>query len=371
MLASCLQAAGYRVGLYTSPFINRFNERIQVNGEQISDEELVRLVETIRPAADAMADVPTEFEIITALGMLCFAEQHCDIVVLEVGLGGALDSTNVIDPPECAVITALGMDHVKELGPTIADIAAAKAGILKPGSPVVSYGGVPEADAVIARTAAEQNAPLHVVDFSKLTVEGGDLDEVTFDFDGLNGVRLPLIGSYQPRNAAVAITVLRVLREKGWNIPEEAIRQGLETVRWPGRFELLRHTPAFLLDGSHNAHGMRATVQSLNDRFPGQKFVFLLSIMADKDVDEMLELLLPLANRFVTVAAHTPRAMPAETLAEHIRVRGGTAEPAPSIEAGVARAVELGGTGPVCALGTLYFSGEVREAFRKICPLSR
>ena len=236
---------------------------------------------------------------------------------------------------------------------------------------MVSYGGVPEADAVIARTAAEQNAPLHVVDFSKLTVEGGDLDEVTFDFDGLNGVRLPLIGSYQPRNAAVAITVLRVLREKGWNIPEEAIRQGLETVRWPGRFELLRHTPAFLLDGSHNAHGMRATVQSLNDRFPGQKFVFLLSIMADKDVDEMLELLLPLANRFVTVAAHTPRAMPAETLAEHIRVRGGTAEPAPSIEAGVARAVELGGTGPVCALGTLYFSGEVREAFRKICPLSR
>ena len=326
MLASCLQAAGYRVGLYTSPFINRFNERIQVNGEQISDEELVRLVEKIRPAADAMADVPTEFEI----------------------------------------ITALGMDHVKELGPTIADIAAAKAGILKLGSPVVSYGGVPEADAVIARTAAEQNAPLYVVDFSKLTVEGGDLDEVTFDFDGLNGVRLPLIGSYQPRNAAVAITVLRVLREKGWNIPEEAIRQGLETVRWPGRFELLRHTPTFLLDGSHNAHGMRATVQSLNDRFPGQKFVFLLSIMADKDVDEMLELLLPLANRFVTVAAHTPRAMPAETLAEHIRVRGGTAEPAPSIEAGVARAVELGGTGPVCALGTLYFSGEVREAFRKI-----
>ena len=129
MLASCLQAAGYRVGLYTSPFINRFNERIQVNGQQIPDEELVRLVERVKPAADAMADVPTEFEIITALGMLYFAERHCDIVVLEVGLGGTLDSTNVIDPPECAVITALGMDHVKELGPTIADIAAAKAEI--------------------------------------------------------------------------------------------------------------------------------------------------------------------------------------------------------------------------------------------------
>ena len=363
MLAACLQAAGYRVGLYTSPFINRFNERIQVDGEQIPDRALVQLVEQVKPAADAMADVPTEFEIITALGMLWFAQQRCDIVVLEVGLGGTLDSTNVIDPPECAVITALGMDHVKELGPTLAEIASAKAGIIKPGSPVVSYGGAPEADAVIARAAARQNAPLTVVDFAKLNVRGGDLDGVNFDFDGLENIRLPLIGSYQPKNAAVAITALRVLRQRGWNIPESAVRQGLERVSWPGRFELLRHSPAFLLDGSHNAHGMRATVQSLRDRFPGQKFVFLLSIMADKDVDEMLELLLPLAKQFVTVAAHTPRAMPAQTLAEHIRVRGGMAEPAPSIEAGVARAVALGGSGPVCALGTLYFSGEVRTAF--------
>ena len=363
MLASCLQAAGYRVGLYTSPFINRFNERIQVNGQQIGDEELVQLVEKVKPAADAMADVPTEFEIITALGMLYFAEKHCDIVVLEVGLGGTLDSTNVIDPPECAVITALGMDHVKELGPTIADIASAKAGIIKAGSPVVSYGGVPEADAVIARVAAEKQVPLSEVDFSKLNIEGGDLDEVTFDFDGLNGIKLPLIGSYQPKNAAVAITTLRVLRERGWNIPDDAIRKGLETVSWPGRFELLRHSPAFLLDGSHNAHGMRATVQSLRDRFPGERFVFLLSIMADKDVDEMLQLLAPLAKQFVTVAAHTPRAMPAETLAEHIRAYGCPAEAAGSIEAGVARAMELGGTGPVCALGTLYFSGDVRQAF--------
>ena len=326
----------------------------------------MRLVERVKPAADAMTDIPTEFEIITALGMLWFAETKCDIVVLEVGLGGTLDSTNVIDPPECAVITALGMDHVKELGPTLADIASAKAGIIKPGSPVVSYGGVPEADAVIARTAAERHAPLTVVDLSRLTIEDGDLDAVTFDFDGLNGIRLPLIGSYQPRNAATAITALRVLRSRGWNIPDSAIRAGLEQVRWPGRFELLRHSPAFLLDGSHNAHGMRATVQSLRDRFPGQKFVFLLSIMADKDVDEMLALLLPLAGQFVTVAAHTPRAMPAETLAEQIRARGGRAEPASTIEAGVARAVALGGTGPVCALGTLYFSGDVREAFAKL-----
>ena len=165
MMASCLQAAGYRVGLYTSPFINRFNERIQINGQQIPDEALVELVEQVKPAADAMEDVPTEFEIITALGMLYFAQQQCDIVVLEVGLGGTLDSTNVIEKPACAVITALGMDHVKELGPTLADIAAAKAGIIKPGCPVVSYGGAPEADAVLRRVAAvyieiSRNTPL-------------------------------------------------------------------------------------------------------------------------------------------------------------------------------------------------------------------
>lgn len=368
MMASCLRKAGYRVGLYTSPFINRFNERIQVDGQQIGDQELVELVEKVRPAAETMTDVPTEFEIITALGMLYFAQRQCDVVVLEVGLGGTLDSTNVIDRPECAVITALGMDHVKELGPTLADIAAAKAGIIKEGCPVVSYGGVPEADAVIRRVAAEKHAQLTEVDFGRLQVDGGDLDRVTFDFDGLDRVRLPLIGSYQPRNAALAITALRVMREKGWNIPESAIRAGLETVQWAGRFELLRHQPAFVLDGSHNSHGMTATVQSLRDRFPGQKFVFLVSIMADKDVDKMLELLAPLAVRFVTVAAHTPRAMPAQTLAEHIRRYGCTAEAAPTIEAGVKRAAELGGEGPVCALGTLYFSGDVRKAFAEQFP---
>ena len=368
MMASCLRKAGYRVGLYTSPFINRFNERIQVDGQQIGDQELVELVEKVRPAAEAMTDVPTEFEIITALGMLYFAQRQCDVVVLEVGLGGTLDSTNVIDRPECAVITALGMDHVKELGPTLADIAAAKAGIIKEGCPVVSYGGVPEADAVIRRVAAEKHAQLTEVDFGRLQVDGGDLDRVTFDFDGLDRVRLPLIGSYQPRNAALAITALRVMREKGWNIPESAIRAGLETVQWAGRFELLRHHPAVVLDGSHNSHGMTATVQSLRDRFPGQKFVFLVSIMADKDVDKMLELLAPLAVRFVTVAAHTSRAMPAQTLAEHIRRYGCTAEAAPTIEAGVKRAVELGGEGPVCALGTLYFSGDVRKAFAEQFP---
>ena len=365
MLDSCLRCAGYKVGLFTSPYIIRFNERIQVNGAPIPDGDLVRLVEQVRPVAAAMADVPTEFELITALGMLYFAQQHCDIVVLEVGLGGALDSTNVIDPPECAVITALGMDHVKELGPTLADIAAAKAGIIKPGSPVVSYGGAPEADRVIAAAAAAQNAPLTVADFSKLTLRAAGLDGQTFDYDGLAGLTLPLLAGYQPRNAAVAIEALRALRGRGWQVPDSAIRQGLAQVRWPGRFELLRREPPFLLDGSHNAHGMRATVESLRARFPGEKFVFLVSIMADKDAGEMLRLLLPLAKAFVTVTAPSPRAIPAAELAARIEALGGRAEPADTIPAAVARTDALAAGGPAAALGTLYFSGEVREAVEK------
>ena len=362
MLDSCLRCAGYKVGLFTSPYINRFNERIQVDGVPIPDGDLVRLVEQVRPAASAMADVPTEFELITALGMLYFAQERCDIVVLEVGLGGALDSTNVIDPPACAVITALGMDHVKELGPTLADIAAAKAGIIKPGSPVVSYGGAPEADRVIADAAAACGAPLTVADFARLTLRGAGLEGQTFDYDGLTGLTLPLLARYQPRNAVVAIEALRALRARGWQIPDSAIRQGLAQVRWPGRFELLRRDPPFLLDGSHNAHGMRATADSLRALFPGEKFVFLVSIMADKDADEMLRLLLPLAKGFVTVTAPSPRAIPASELAARIEALGGRAEPAGGIPAAVARVWELAAGGPAAALGTLYFSGEVREA---------
>ena len=362
MMDSCLRAAGYKVGMFTSPFINRFNERIQVNGVPIPDQDLVQLVEQVQPAAQAMEDVPTEFELITALGMLYFVQRHCDIVVLEVGLGGALDSTNIIPPPACAVITALGMDHVKELGPTLADIAAAKAGIIKPGSPVVSYGGEPEADKVIADTARAQGAPLTVVDFSRLQLRSASLDGLVFDFDGLEGLTLPFLASYQARNAAVAITALRALCGRGWNISDQAIRQGLAQVRWPGRFELLRRDPPFLLDGSHNAHGMRATVASLRERFPGEKFVFLISIMADKDWDKMLQLLLPLAKCFVTVTAPSPRAIPAPDLAAQIRAMGGVAEPSDTIPAGVARADALAGGGPVAALGTLYFSGDVRRA---------
>ena len=364
MMASCLQAAGYRVGLYTSPFINRFNERIQINGVQIPDEELVKLVEQVKPAADAMEDVPTEFEIITALGMLYFAQQKCEIVVLEVGLGGTLDSTNVIDAPECAVITALGMDHVKELGPTLADIAAAKAGIIKEECPVVSYGGVPEADAVIRQRCREQGAALTEVDFTRLQVRRTDLAGTELDFVPYQELRLPLVGLYQSRNAAVAITVVEVLRQKGWNISDEALRQGLSAVRWPGRLEVLRRAdPVILRDGAHNAHGMAATVESLKALFPGKKLVILMGVMVDKDVEDMLNLLSPIAEAVVTVRPDSPRAMGAAELAALVRRRGVPTCACESVEEGLRiAAMAAGQDGVVCALGSLYLAADVRRA---------
>lgn len=362
-LDSVLRAAGYRVGLNTSPYIMTFHERIRVDGEMISDTALADLTERVRPVAEAMAEHPTEFELITAIAMLYFKEQRCDIVVLEVGLGGALDASNVIDVPEVAVIAAMGMDHVALLGPTLTDIAKEKAGVIKSGGSVVSYGGCPEADAVFRYRCVEMGTHLNEVDFSALSRVKTDLSGAKFDFGIRKGLRIPLAGVYQVRNAALAVTALEVLREKGWKIPEEALRAGLARAQWAGRFEVLSQCPVFLLDGAHNAHGMRAAVESLKTLLPGQKLIFVLGMLADKDTGEMLELLVPLAQQVFAVRPDSPRAMEAEELSVLLKAQGVPAKACESVEAAVAAAVAAAGeSGAVCALGSLYMSGAVRRA---------
>lgn len=366
MLSSILEEAGYRVGLYTSPFINRFNERMQVNHQPIPDEELAALTEYVRPHADAMADSPTEFELITALAMVWFARQKCDIVVLEVGMGGELDSTNIIDVPEAAVIAAMGLDHVKELGPTMADIARAKAGIIKEGGRVVSYGGNPEADEVIAAVCRAKNASLCQPDFSAIVPGDFSLEGQTFSYKGWRGLRIPLVGAYQMNNAAVVLETVEVLRQRGWNISDEAVRQGLADTRWPARFEVLRRDPVFIVDGGHNPHGIRATAESLRRLFPGRKITFVTGVMADKDVEHILGLIVPLADQFFTVRPDNPRAMDAGELARRIEAMGAKATACASVRDGVDRAIQAEGPhGVACALGSLYMSGEVRSCFGK------
>ena len=366
MLSSILEEAGYRVGLYTSPFINRFNERMQVNHQPIPDEELAALTEYVRPYADAMADSPTEFELITALAMVWFARQKCDIVVLEVGMGGELDSTNIIDVPEAAVIAAMGLDHVKELGPTMADIARAKAGIIKEGGRVVSYGGNPEADEVIAAVCRARNASLCQPDFSAIVPGDFSLEGQTFSYKGWRGLRIPLVGAYQMNNAAVVLETVEVLRQRGWSVSDEAVRKGLADTRWPARFEVLRRDPVFIVDGGHNPHGIRATAESLRRLFPGRKITFVTGVMADKDVEHILGLIVPLAEQFFTVRPDNPRAMDAGELAARIEAMGAKATACASVQDGVDRAIQAEGPhGVACALGSLYMSGEVRSCFGK------
>ena len=364
MLASILEKAGYRTGLYTSPFINRFNERMQVNGEQIPDDTLAELTEHIQPYAGAMSDSPTEFELITALAMEYFLREKCDIVVLEVGMGGELDSTNVIEAPEAAVIAAMGLDHVRELGPTMADIARAKAGIIKSGGSVISYGGNPEADPVFEAVCRERGAALRRPDFSRIVPGEFGLDGQSFSYGEWRDLRIPLAGRYQMNNAAVVLETVAALRERGWNISDGAVRQGLAATRWPARFEVLRRNPVFIVDGGHNPHGIRATAESLERLFPGKKITFVTGVMADKDVESILGLIVPLAEQFFTVRPDNPRAMSAQELAERIRALGARATACGSVADGVKRAIEAEGPeGVACALGSLYMSGEVRCCF--------
>lgn len=365
MLSSILEEAGYHTGLYTSPFINRFNERMQIDHQCIPDDELAELTEYIRPFADGMEDSPTEFELITALAMVYFARHKCDIVVLEVGMGGELDSTNIIDVPEAAVIMAMGLDHVKELGPTMADIARAKAGIIKEGGDVVIYGGNPEADPVFEEVCAQRSAKLHKADFSAIVPGPFGLDGQSFSYGAWKDLQIPLVGVYQMRNAAVVLETVQVLRGKGWHISDAAVASGLKNTRWPARFEVLRRDPVFIVDGGHNPHGIRATAESLQRLFPGKKFTFVTGVMADKDVESILGLIVPLADQFFTVRPDNPRAMSAEELADRIRAMGAKATPCESVAAGVARAVEAEGKdGVACALGSLYMSGDVRTCFQ-------
>ena len=368
-IASVLQKAGYVTGLYTSPYIIKFNERMQINGQMIEDDELIELTEIIRPIADSMKDTPTEFEMITALGMLWFYRKKCDIVVLEVGMGGELDSTNVIDTPEVAVLTSMGFDHTAFLGPTMTDIAGAKAGIIKENGLVASYGSNEEADAVFEKKCREKNCELHVCDFGRLDVLSTDLSGSTFNYRDYRDVRISLAGSFQPRNASLAIEAIELLRKKGYRITDENIYDGLKSVYWPGRFEVLMNSPTFILDGAHNPHGMEAAVQSLKAVGNGKKYVIIMGVMADKEVDAMVKLLLPVSSKFFTVRPDNPRAMEAGALAELIRQCGGEAESAESTDDAVKKAVEFAGEeGMVSAIGSLYFSSDVRKSVTKIYP---
>ncbi len=368
MTASVLREAGYHTGLFISPFIHVFNERMQIDGEMISDGELVELTTYIRGLAEQMEDKPTEFELITALAFEYFKRNCCEIVVLEVGLGGEMDSTNVIPTPEVAVITALGLDHTKELGDTIEDIAKAKAGIIKEGGQVVFYGQNPQAQVIVEEAAAKKHCCLTIPEYDALEEGEKDLTGQTFSYKGYENLRISLLGTYQLYNACVVIETVKALRRQGWEINDSAIRHGLEHSQWTGRFEKISENPLIFVDGSHNPHGIKATAASLRTYFPQGGITFLVGVLADKDAVHMMEELPQMASSFITVTPPSMRAMDSAALAEMLRtMTDKPVQAASSVEEGCAMAVGAAGEdGVVCAIGSLYLVGDVTRGFQKV-----
>ena len=360
MLERVLRAAGYRTGLYISPYIQDFCERIQCSGESIPRDRLAAVTERVAAAADAMDDHPSQFELVTAIGMAYFLEEGVDVVVLEVGMGGALDSTNVIDAPEAAVLTNIGLEHTEYLGDTIAAIAETKAGIVKPGSACVCYDGDPEATEVIRRLCAERGVPLTMADFMQLAPLESSLDGQRVSYRGAE-YDLALLGRHQLCNAAVALETVAVLRSRGWTIGEDAVREGLREVRWPARLEVLGREPLFLLDGGHNPQCAEALAESLRALLPDEKAVFLMGVLADKDYPKIVDTLAPMASEFFCLTPLSDRALPAADLAAFLAERGLSARAFDDVSEGIAAALDAGG--PVVAFGSLYLAGAVRTEF--------
>ncbi|MFC0297015.1 bifunctional folylpolyglutamate synthase/dihydrofolate synthase [Geobacillus jurassicus] len=373
-LRSILQAAGYSVGTFTSPYVEQFNERISINGEPISDEEIVELVQTIKPLADELERTelggPTEFEVITAMMLYYFGKKHIqDIVLIEVGLGGRLDSTNVIYPL-VSVITNVSYDHMNILGDTLAQIAAEKAGIIKSGVPLVTAVNEPEAWDVIAKTAAERKAKTYRlgVDFTvsdrQATAEGEQFS-VTTPFAEYRGLRISMPGAHQVENAAVAVMTAELLR-LGYSflIDPEHIGDGLATATWPGRFERMSDNPLIILDGAHNEAGIHALVETVRTHYPDKRVHVLFAALADKPLERMIRLLDDLATTMTFTTFDFPRAALAEALAalsSHLHKAATDDWTGWLIE----KKKRMGNDELLLVTGSLYFISEVRKLLKK------
>ena len=336
---------------------------MQVNGEQIPDETVIALTKKIRALTSEMPEMPTEFDFVTAMAFDYFAAEKCDIVVLEVGVGGALDSTNIIPAPEVAVVTNIGLDHTDLLGNTLEEIATVKAGILKEGCLGVFYPGTPQVEQVYTTLCREKNIPCTVADFSCLQLKHHDLEGQRFDWKHLQDLQIPLLGGHQLCNGAVVLETIACLQAKGWKIREDHIRQGLENVTWPGRFEIVARDPLFIIDGGHNPQCIEALVGNIKDYLAGRKVIALTGVLADKDYGEMFRPVIPLVEQFVCITPDNPRKMEARELARYLEQAGAKATGTDTVEEGVALARTLAGRqGVILCFGSLYSIGEIRSA---------
>lgn len=365
-ISGILMAAGYRVGIYTSPSIQRFSERIRINNEEIPDGDLARITTSVRSAAEKMIseghDAPSEFEVVCALAFLWFLERGCDICVLEVGMGGRLDATNIIKAPLLAVITTISYDHMNYLGNTLGEIAFEKAGIIKADCDVLLYPQQAEAEEVFTKVCLERKARLHMARMPEKRTRA-DINGQEFVLEDYGTLAIKLLGSYQIYNAAMAADAALLLKERGFDTNAAAVRKGLAETVWAGRFEVLRRDPAVIVDGSHNAEGMEKLAESLELYFPGRKVRLILGILKDKQYGRMLDIILPHAERVFALTPPNSRALTAAELAAEISSRSTVPtvvcdSPEKAYRTAIA---DTGKDGIICACGSLYYIGQVRS----------
>lgn len=365
-ISSILQAAGYRVGLFTSPYVYEFQERIQINSVPIARDDLCRETLCVRDIAEAMREKPTEFELMTAVAFQYFSHKHCDIVICEVGLGGRFDSTNVISSVEVSAITPVSLDHCAVLGRTYAAIAREKAGIIKRGVPVVSAPQHPDVKQVLMHVAQSFKSPLSFVDTAGLSGSPR-----CFAYQKFSNLELRLLGSYQTMNAALALEAVCVLRARGWEVDENALRQGLLSTRWPGRFEIIQEHPPIVLDGGHNPQGADALIDTLRLCFPSRRIVFVVGVLADKSYEVMLKRLASYENAhaFICVPVDNPRSLAPDKSARVLRhcVQGEVVTQSSFDQVPQKALSLLPDKGAICVCGSLYLLGQAKQSFSELC----
>ena len=367
-IASVLKAAGYKVGLNTSPYLQVFNERIKINGENIPDEAIDRYFPGILDAAQQMEEMPNEFGMITALAFTYFAEEHCDIAVVEVGMGGIDDATNVIEDPVCSVLMNIGYDHTSALGNTLPEIAEKKAGIIKKGRPAVVYGQSSEVMDVFRSVCEKESAPYIPVDFGKLSLREYSIDGQVFDYGELRELKTPLLGDHQLNNAAMAIEAIKCACNAGFKVDEGALRRGIENVFWPARFEVVNRKPLMIIDGGHNGQCAETTRKCIEKYLPGKKVTLITGIMRDKDAKKVFDAISPVAEKYVCVSVpDLPRAMEPERLADELKAYSSNVTYFNDLREGVELTMSRASEDEVIVVfGSLYLAGAVRNILKPV-----
>jgi len=370
-LSTVFKEAGYRTGRYISPTLFSYREKIQVNEKFIGREDLSRLTEKIKAAAEEMqncaAGDPTIFEIETALAFLYFVEQKCDIVILETGLGGALDATNVITTPVMEVIASISMDHMEFLGDTLGKIAYQKAGIIKPDTSVVSAMQQPEAMEVICNVCRERDCTFQAVDPEQIKDISYGYEGQSFSYKNWENIKISLMGSYQIKNAALALEAINALRKLGYDLKDRAVYQGMKKAIWKGRFTLISKDPVILMDGAHNPAAAEELVRSLKLYYAGKKFYYIFGMFRDKDYAQVIRLTAPMAEHIITVQTPgNPRALPAAELKEAVAEVNPSVEAAESLRMAVNQVMErIDSDSVVVIFGSLSFLGEAEMAVNR------